>query len=204
MVEPDACFSKFFCLCVVVSRRTACGQYFVVDFFAVACNLCDVNAIFEMLMRSLQHHKDRCNIAHKRLNLTKNLYNCPIDCVIPSLVAQSNKDVGNRNARDGLLDVVSDLRERLMGGFGINLLESVELQYLHYLAGMSHDDREIKDVVNASSNTGWHQRNELKGLLTYLHGNELVFLNFSFSLMQPRCCQRDLPSPPSCQHVHLR
>ncbi len=136
-----------------------CGQYF----FAVACNLCNVNAIFAMSMRSLQHHKDCCNIAHKRLNLTKNLYNHPIDCVIPSLVTRLNKDVGDRNARDGLLDVVSDLRERLMGGFGINLSESVELQYLHYLAGPSHNDREIRDVVDASSDTGWHQQNKVKG-----------------------------------------
>jgi hypothetical protein len=118
-------------------------------FFAVACNLCNVNAIFAMSMRSLRHHKDRCNIAHKRLNLTKNLYNCPIDCVIPSLVTRSNEDVGDRDARDGLLDVVSDLRERLMGGFGINLSESMELQYLHYLAGTSHDDREIRGIVDA-------------------------------------------------------
>jgi hypothetical protein len=59
--------------------------------------------------------------------------------------------------------MVSNLREHLMGGFSINLSESVELQYLHYLAGKSHDDREIRDVVNASSNTGWHQRNEVKG-----------------------------------------
>ncbi len=135
------------------------GQYF----FAIACNLCDVNAIFAMSMQSLRHHKDRCNIAHKRLNLTKNLYNRPIDCIIPSLITQSNEDVGDRDARDRLLNVVSDLQERLMGGFSINLSESVELQYLHYLAGKSHDDREIRDVVNASSNTGWHQRNEVKG-----------------------------------------
>ncbi len=118
-------------------------------FFAVACNLCDVNAIVAMSMRSLRHHKDRCNIAHKRLNLTKNLYNCPIDCIIPSLVTRSNKDVGDHDARDRLLDMVSDLRERLMGGFGINLSESVVLQYLHYLAGTSHDDREIRDIVNS-------------------------------------------------------
>jgi hypothetical protein len=91
------------------------------------------------------------------------LYNHPIDCVIPSLVTWLNEDVGDRNARDGLLDVVSDLRERLMGGFGINLSESVELQYLHYLAVPSHDDREIRDVVDASSDTGWHQWNEVKG-----------------------------------------
>ncbi len=50
-----------------------------------------------------------------------------------------------------------------MGGFGINLSESVELQYLHYLAGTSHEDREIRDVVNASSDTRWHQRNEVEG-----------------------------------------
>ncbi len=97
------------------------------------------------------------------MNLTKNLYNRPIDCVIPSLVTWSNKDVGDRDARDGLLDVVSNLRECLMGGFGINLSESVELQYLHYLAGTSHDNREIRDVVDASSDTGWHQRNEVEG-----------------------------------------
>jgi hypothetical protein len=135
------------------------GQYF----FAVACNLCNVNAIFAMSMRSLQHHKDRCNIAHKRLNLTKNLYNRPIDCVIPSLVTQLNKDVGDCDARDRLLDVVSDLREHLMGGLGINLSESVELQYLHYLAGTSHNDREIRDVIDASSNNGWHQWNKVEG-----------------------------------------
>jgi hypothetical protein len=63
-----------------------------------------------------------------------------IECVIPSLITRSNKDIGDRDARDGLLDMVSDLRERLMGGFGINLLESMELQYLHYLAGTSHND----------------------------------------------------------------
>jgi hypothetical protein len=121
---------------------------------AIACDLCNVNAIIAML--TLQHRKDCCNIAHKRLNLTKNLYHSPIEWVIPSLVTQLNKDVGDCNVQDGLRDVVSNLQERLMGGFGINLLESVELQYLHYLAGMSHDDREIRDVINASSNTGWH------------------------------------------------
>jgi hypothetical protein len=59
---------------------------------------------------------------------------------LPSLVTQPNEDVGNRNAWDRLLDVVSDLREHLMGGLGINLLESVELQYLHYPAGTNHDN----------------------------------------------------------------
>jgi hypothetical protein len=39
--------------------------------------------------------------------------------------------VGDRDARDGLLDVVSDLREMLMGA-GIELSENMELQYLHY------------------------------------------------------------------------
>ncbi len=28
---------------------------------------------------------------------------------------------------------------------------------------MSHDNREIRDVVDASSNTGWHQWNKVEG-----------------------------------------
>ncbi len=59
---------------------------------------------------------------------------------LPPLVTHPNEDVGDRDARDRLLDVFSDLRERLMGGLGINLSESVELQYLHYPAGTNHDD----------------------------------------------------------------
>ncbi len=39
----------------------------------------------------------------------------------------------------------------------------MELQYLYYLAGTSHDDREIRDVVDASSDTGRHRRNEVEG-----------------------------------------
>ncbi len=61
---------------------------------------------------------------------------------LPSLVTRSNEDVGNCNMRDGLLNVVSDLRECLMGGLGINLSESVELQYLHYPAGTNHNNRD--------------------------------------------------------------
>ncbi len=57
-----------------------------------------------------------------------------------SLVTRSNKDIGNCNVQGGLLDVVSNLRERLMGGLGIYLLESVELQYLHYPTGINHDN----------------------------------------------------------------
>jgi hypothetical protein len=61
---------------------------------------------------------------------------------LPSLVTQSNEDIDDRDALDGLLDVVSNLRDRLMGGLGIDLSESMELQYLHYPAGTNHDKRE--------------------------------------------------------------
>ena len=40
--------------------------------------------------------------------------------------------VGDRDSRDELLDVVSDLRELLIHKLGIELSESMELQYLHY------------------------------------------------------------------------
>jgi hypothetical protein len=43
-----------------------------------------------------------------------------------------NISVGDRDARDELLDVVSDLRELLIHKLGIELSESMELQYLHY------------------------------------------------------------------------
>jgi hypothetical protein len=40
--------------------------------------------------------------------------------------------VGDRNAREDLFDIMGDLREMLQKELGVKLLDSMELQYLHY------------------------------------------------------------------------
>lgn len=53
-------------------------------------------------------------------------------CGIFDDAKRMDPSVGNRDARDDLLDLMADLRDVLQVGLGIRLSESMELQYLRY------------------------------------------------------------------------
>lgn len=57
--------------------------------------------------------------------------------------AEKQPNVGNRDAREDLLDLMADLRELLQQELGIELLESMELQYLRY-PGTNKNDKKKK------------------------------------------------------------
>jgi hypothetical protein len=63
-------------------------------------------------------------------------------------------DVGDRTSRDGLLDLMSDLREYIMVKLNVDLSDRMELQYLHYPAPVGIDDNGVEGngVTNEEEN----------------------------------------------------
>jgi hypothetical protein len=66
--------------------------------------------------------------------------------------------VGDRDARDELLDVVSDLRELLINKLGIELSESMELQYLHYPGSTNNNESDCAKNNGTHKEEGFYRR----------------------------------------------
>lgn len=87
------------------------------------------------LDRKRRHHHEES----KSTTIDKRTRVCDV-CGIFDDAENVDISVGDRDARDELLDAVSDLRELLINKLGIELSESMELQYLHYPGSTNGSD----------------------------------------------------------------
>lgn len=100
--------------------------------------------------RRRRHEESKSTTIDKRTRV------CDV-CGIFDDAENVDMSVGDRDARDELLDVVSDLRELLINKLGVELSESMELQYLHY-PGSTNNGIDSANGGMTTTDEGFYRR----------------------------------------------